>query len=195
MKANKQIETIRNKWHARFDEELEDWITINGTHIPLDEEGHATGKVADKIRESKISLKLRQHFDKENKKVADLMKGKCPSRGKSVEMANGQIFERYSMDEMKSVILQDVKNNGDMWSDSSIAILYRNGDIDVFSEGDDTSKMKLSNIKGVIYDNGSTSAYSGTGVKIENYNETLAGEKMTRYGTDEDEDDWRIDFE
>ena len=195
MNTDKRIETFRNKWCARFDGDAEDWITINGTHIPLDEDGHATGKIADKIRESAISPKLRQHFDKENKKVADLMSGKCPKRGKSVDMANGQILERYSMGEMKSLVLKWAKEAGDVGTDCTVSILYRNGDIKTYGEGDDASKMKLSDIKGVIYDNASTIGYAGTGVKIENYNETLAGEKMTRYGTDEDEDDWRMDFE
>lgn len=195
MRINKQVESIRIKWTSRFDEEPSDWITVNGTHIPLDDDGKMYGKVADKIREHSISPKLREHFDKENKKVADMMKGKCPASGRSVEMANGQILERYSMAEMKSYILKEAKSAGRLSSDEAISILYRNGDIASYIEGDDTSKMKLTDIKGVIYDNASTSAYSGAGVKIENYNETLAGEKMTRYGTDEDEDDWRIDFE
>ena len=190
----KTVETIRKKWKIRFDAEPDDWITVNGTHVPLDDDGYMTGDVAEKIRGSSISPKLKKHFESENKKVSDMMKGKVGT-GKSVEMANGQILERYAMDEMKNMILQEAKDNGEMWSDSSVAILYRNGDVKVYSEGDDTSKMKTSNIKGVIFDNGSTSAYAGTGVKIENYNETLAGEKGTRYGTDEDEDDWRIDFE
>lgn len=191
-KVNQKIEYVRQKWRARLDDD--EWITVNGTPVPLDENGNMQGEVADKIRESHISPELRKHFDRENKKVADMMKGKVGT-GKSIEMDNGQILERYSMDEMKNMILKECKEAGEMYPDQSIAILYRNGDIETFSEGDDTSKMKMSNIKGVIYDNEATSAYAGTGIKIENYNETCAGDKHTRYGTSEEEDDWRIDFE
>lgn len=141
-----------------------------------------------------ISAGLQRHFEKENKKISELMSGKV-GNGKSVEMDNGQILERYSMDEMKNLVLKEYKKNGYMDDDDSVAILYKDGNIAVYGGGDDTSKMKLSNIKGVIYENANTSSYSGTGIVIENYNEILAGEKGTRYGKGKDEDDWRINFE
>ena len=139
----------------------------------------------------KINGGLQQHFKKENARVADFM----AKKEGSIEMDNGQILEKYTMKDMKYTILQETKDNGYMWADDAVAILYKDGSIAYYGEGDDTSKMKLSNIKGVIYENASTSAYSGTGVVIENYNETAAGEKGTPYGKSKLEDDWRIDFE
>ncbi len=43
MNTDKRIETIRNKWCDRFDEEPDSWITVNGNHIPLDEDKNPIG--------------------------------------------------------------------------------------------------------------------------------------------------------
>jgi len=72
-----------------------------------------------------------------------------------------------------------------MWEDDAIVIRYTNGEVKYYGEGDDTSKIKLSNISGVIYENANTSAYAGKGVKIENYDEMF-----DNWGGD----DWRLDF-
>lgn len=109
-------------------------------------------------------------------------------------MDNGQILERYTMKEMLDV-LKETKDNGNVWNDDSFAILYKDGNMSFYSGGDDISKAKTTGIQGIIYENGSTIAYSGTGVKIENLNQTEAGAKLTRYGTSKQEDDWRMDFE
>ena len=188
------LDDIRKRKEVGYRIDDEDWITINGTHVMVGENGELKGNVGEKVRKSVVSDELQRHFDKENKRVADFMKKKVGT-GQSIEMDNGQILEHYSMDEMKKWVLQESKDNGVVFADTQIAILYKNGDIAVYGEGDDTSKMRLSNIKGVIYENESTSAYAGTGIVIENYNETCAGDKGTRYGSDEEEDDWRIDFE
>jgi hypothetical protein len=123
------------------------------------------------------------------------MSGKANSKsGGSLEMDNGQILERYTMKEMLDV-LKETKDNGNVWNDDSFAILYKDGNMSFYSGGDDISKAKTTGIQGIIYENGSTIAYSGTGVKIENLNQTEAGAKLTRYGTSKQEDDWRMDFE
>lgn len=45
---------ILNANSSRSDSaEPQDWITINGTHVPLDESGEITGKIADKIKSGK----------------------------------------------------------------------------------------------------------------------------------------------
>lgn len=141
--------------------------------------------------EPRISASLKRHFDRENARVADLMK----KRQGSITMDNGQILEKYTMDEMMRYTLRDMKANGEAWSDFSVSILYKDGKQAHYTSGEDTSKMKLSGVQAVIEDNGSTLAYAGKGVKIENLNQTEAFAKMTRYGTSKSEDDWRMDFE
>ena len=49
-------------------EEL-DWITIKGTHIPLDDGGNITGKVAEKIKET--SKKVSDHFTESSATSSD----------------------------------------------------------------------------------------------------------------------------
>lgn len=142
-----------------------------------------------------ISPALQKHFNKENTRVEEFMSGRASSKsGGSITMDNGQILERYTMKEMLD-ILKETKDNGTVWADDGFSILYSNGDMKFYSSGDDIRKVKTSGIQGIIYENGSTTAYSGTGVKIENLNQTEAGAKLTRYGTNKYEDDWRMDFE
>ena len=154
--------------------------------------GSSSGK-ADNKAVGGISRDLQKHFDKENARVEQFMSGRAKSYS-SIEMENGQIIERYPMPQMVD-LMKEVKANGTVWEDDQIAILYSNGKVAIYGEGDDVSKMKMSGIRGVIYENSATNAYAGTGVKIENYNQIYAGEKWTRYGTNKDEDDWRMDFE
>ena len=135
---------------------------------------------------------IQEHFAKENARIAEFVKGNAGKTGKSIEMGNGQILERYPMDEMKSFVLQEAKENGVMWEDDSIAILYKDGSHSVYGGGDDTADMKMSNIKGVIYSNPNTLAYAGSGVVIQNYNEIYDD---SYYGHDPDNDDWRMDFD
>lgn len=151
------------------------------------------GSSSGKAGSGGISRDLQKHFDKENARIEQFMSGRAKSFS-SIEMENGQILERYPMSQMVD-LMKEVKANGTVWEDDQIAILYSNGEVAIYGEGDDVSKMKMSGIRGVIYENSATSAYAGTGVKIENYNQIYAGKKWTRYGTSEDEDDWRMDFE
>ena len=128
------------------------------------------------------SYKLQKHFEKENARIEEFLQG----RASSITMDNGQIIERYTQKEMVSY-LRDFKDNGVMWDDDAIDIMYKDGTYAGYRGGDDTSKMKLSNIDTVIYDNGSTVAFSGKNIKVDNYRE-----KISNWG---DEDDWRLDFE
>ncbi len=130
---------------------------------------------------------LDEHFAEENKRVAALMK----KRSGSVEMKNGQILEKYTMDEMKRDILKDAKEAKVLYDDNFIAIQYTDGRVAIYSERDDTSKMQLSNIYGVIWDNGNTEAYAGHGVEIVNYRERYRDEYIKKGY----EDDWRLEFE
>lgn len=137
---------------------------------------------------------LEKHFERENARVEEFMSGRANSKSNgSLEMDNGQILERYTMKEMLG-ILKETKDNGTVFEDDGFSILYSDGDMKFYSPGDDISKVKTSGIQGIIYENGSTTAYAGSGVKIENLNETEAGAKLTRYGTSKYEDDWRMDF-
>ena len=124
---------------------------------------------------------LSEHFNAENNRVNDFMN---KTRSGSIEMENGQIIERYSLKDMKSQI-REFKQNGSVPADTTIAVRYNDGSIKVYGEGDDLSDLKLNNVSGVIYDNGSTSAFAGRGVKVNNYNELY---------NDWGEDDWRLDF-
>lgn len=137
-----------------------------------------------------VSAALQRHFDKENARVSDLMR----MQEGSITMDNGQILEHDTLKSMLSS-LREVKSNGSVWRDYAYSILYKDGKQVHLTEGDDTSKLKLTGIKGIIEDNGSTTMYAGKGVKIFNMNETEAFAKMTRYGTSKYEDDWRMDFE
>lgn len=125
--------------------------------------------------------KLQQHFEKENARVEEFLQGKAGS----ITMENGEIIERYTQKEMVS-ILKDFKDNGVMWEDDSIDIMYKDGTYKGYRGGDDTSKMKLSNIDTVIYTNDNTQGFSGKNIKIENYREI--------YDNWGDDDDWRLDF-
>ena len=54
------IDLFYKAWRSRGDGEDTQWITVKGTHIPLDDDGKITGKVADKIKET--SEKARNHL-------------------------------------------------------------------------------------------------------------------------------------
>lgn len=127
------------------------------------------------------AIKLQQHFEKENARIEEFLQG----RAGSITMENGDILERYTQKEMLS-ILRDLKDNSVMDDDIAIDIMYKDGTYKGYRGGDDTSKMKLSNIDTVIYNNDATQGFSGKNIKIENYREI--------YENWGDDDDWRIDF-
>lgn len=179
---------------------------------------------------------MKSHFDKENQRIDDFLKSRKEYR---IEMDNGQIIEKYSMKETKDLLKETLDNikiaergNGSFLGDGSNAysIMYNNGDVIIVGDDGDigryhtnflgereystigTKDVKLSNIRGIINDNPATSAFSGKGVVIENYNEvyrgTEKGVEMKRrkdgslkrrefykgYGTAKEYDDWRLDF-
>lgn len=134
---------------------------------------------------------LQKHFESENARIQAFMDKKIGENGDSIEMSNGQILEHYTMKDMKNNILKEFKGNGSMYEDDAVSILYKDGSVQTYVGGDDTGDMKLTNIKGVIYDNANTSAYAGDGIKIENYKELFPSDYPDEKGY---EDDWRIDF-
>ena len=135
---------------------------------------------------------LQSHFERENARVKDFMNAPLKNGYAQIEMDNGQILERYSMEYMKNNVLKEIKANKLGIDDESVSILYKDGSFATYGGGDDTSKMKLSNIEGVIYDNAGTSAYSGKGIKAVNYKELYPESYPDAKGYD---DDWRLDFE
>ena len=128
------------------------------------------------------AIKLKRHFEKENARIEEFLQG----RADYITMDNGQVIERYTQKEMLS-LLRDFKDNGVMFDDDAVDIMYKDGTYKGYRGGDDTSKMKLSNIDTIIYANGSTDGFSGKNIKIENYREIY-----DNWGED---DDWRLDFE
>ena len=114
--------------------------------------------------------KLQRHFEKENARIEAFLQG----REGSITMENGDIIERYTQKEMLS-ILRDFKDNGVMDDDMAIDIMYKDGTYKGYRGGDDTSKMKLSNIDTVIYNNDATQGFSGKNIKVENYYELYEG--------------------
>lgn len=60
---------------SRNDDEDHEWITVNGTHVPLDNKGRITGKVAEKINETsnkKASVKpVTSGWKEKNKKARE----------------------------------------------------------------------------------------------------------------------------
>lgn len=171
------------------------WITRGGKHIPIyadqasEDEQKKEREIATTAKEGEYKNNpLKEHFEKENKKVQELM----DKRSGSIEMENGQILEKYTMKEMIQMILKDAKEQGVQYEDSFISIQYTDGSTAFYGEGDDTSKMKLANINGVIWDNPMTTAYSGKGVEIVNYKELDPKNYPDEKGY---EDDWRMDFE
>ncbi|MBR5677082.1 MAG: hypothetical protein IKX20_02980 [Paludibacteraceae bacterium] len=148
-----------------------------------------TSKAGGGGAKSKVDA-LQAHFDKENARVEEFLNGRGAD---DITMDNGQIIERYTMKDMKNLILKEAKNNPDqtLTDDDAIVIQYTDGTIAYYGGGDDTSKMKLTNINGVIYENANTSAYAGKGVKIENYKQLYPKDYPDSKGY---EDDWRLDF-
>lgn len=174
------------------------WYTVNGKHIPIfadNEPTKAEQKKERDIQQAKeqadaLNNPLKAHFAKENKKVEDFMSGQV-RRIKSITMENGQMLERYSMKDMLFTA-KDFKDNDEMPSDNQISIYYNDGTIKSWIEGDDLKDMKLRDIYGIIWDNESTQAYAGNGIKIENYKELYPKDYPDDRGY---EDDWRINFD
>ena len=104
-------------------------------------------------------------FQSEQAKIDKFLDSKKPG---SIEMESGQIFEHYSLKDMKTA-LQDIKDMGYCDEDFQCEIRYKNGDIVVYGAGDDTSNMKLSNIDTAIFRNPNTDAFYGNNARIYTY--------------------------
>lgn len=111
-----------------------------------------------KEMESQPVNTIKENQDKLNKLIESNKEG-------SVELPNGQIFEKYSQKYMKN-ILKEIKANGGMTDSEAVVIRYKDGSEAYYTGGDDTDSMKLTNIDSVIYENESTSAFSGSGIDI-----------------------------
>ena len=169
------------------------WITtkdgrqVNTDWFDEDERKKYEQIAANKAEADALNNPDKAHLDEENKRVAELMK----KRSGGITMKNGQILEKYTLSDMKSGVLKDAKDVGELYEDNYIAILYTDGTVEAYAEHDDTSKMKLTNIRGAIWDNGSTIGYAGNGVDIVNYREKYAEDYKKRKDND---DDWRMEF-
>lgn len=151
-----------------------------------------------------VSPELAKHFDEENAKMNSFLKHpKFNEHGyASITMDNGQIFETMTKSNLINYIkdinfdaVEDDEGNRYLPPDMSVAISYSDGKTLILGDSDPIpgGRIKTRGITGYVEDNGSTTTIYGD-VKVENYNDTLAGEKMTRYGKDKDEDDWRADL-
>ena len=120
--------------------------------------------------------------DAETKRINNFMDSK---RTGSIE-AGGHTIEHYSKKDMVN-ILKEYKQGGDCPPDVAISILYNDGTTAHYTEGDDLSGMKLTNINSVIYGNENTDAFSGNYVKAYNDYSEEAGETF-------DDGIWRLDF-
>ena len=78
----------------------------------------------------------------------------------SFETNNGQVFEKYSLNEMRNVI-KDIKANGGLGLGEQLDILYKDGTEVKLSNGDDVSNIKLNNIDGIVWRNENTDAFYG----------------------------------
>ena len=101
-----------------------------------------------------------EYFETELKKVQSLL---SKSTG-SVEMSNGQRFEKYTLKEMIWQ-LQEVKDAGELFEDNVIQIKYTNGKEICYHEGDATGDLKLSGISAVIWDSADYMACAGKGIR------------------------------
>ena len=156
-----------------------------------------------------LSPAMEAHFRAENKKIKELM----AHEDSAVTMSDGSILEHYTMKQLKDQA-KEAREYGAMWQDNSMAFLYSDGRIEVYGEGDDTSGIRLTGLKGIIVTNDTTQGYAGKGIVITNDNEIYAGERIRpkpykkwkkgtglseetnweHYGASKDEDLWRIDF-
>lgn len=140
-----------------------------------------TSHVADQMNTTQLSDSER--FAKENLRVKDFMKQETGQ----IQMANGQVLEKNTLKDLKWQV-QEFKQNGTMPEDFAVSMRYSNGDIVSYVEGDDTSKMRFSDVTGIILDNPGTLAYAGSGVEIVNYKELYPEQYKIH------EDDWRMQF-
>lgn len=79
MKRTNTIDHIRHKWQQRFDEEPDSWVTVNGNHIPLDEEKNPIGGQmkafgnAETISALESELKRTSRFGSGGKRRAEIL--------------------------------------------------------------------------------------------------------------------------
>lgn len=135
---------------ANFDDETE-WITVNGTHVPLDEEGNPTGKIAEKIKESS------EHASGSKSSVKNTIPPKIenPVRPKKADFSNDEEYQkaraeyRAKRDEYDSEIHKRVNAA----SDRPRKYDTHEKGMSRFKEmGMDTSDADTSNIDPKIYD-------------------------------------------
>lgn len=101
-----------------------------------------------------------------------------------LETENGiRIIERHPMKEMKGYLKEYFSNEYvDDMDEDAIYIMYKDG---TFLNVEETKGVKLTNIKGVIFENSATTAYAGEGIEIVDYNELYE---------DWGGEDWRVEF-
>ena len=167
-------QALNNAVEAEAAQNQPDKVTIQDTNTPA-QISQVITQTAD------TNAEKTQHYKSENSRVNDFLNSRNSG---SIQMENGQIIEHYSIKDMRSIV-NEIKSNAIVPEDNSIAIRYNDGNVKVYSEGDDANNINLNNVSGIIWDNGSTTAYAGKGIKIENYDEL---------NDDWGGDDWRVDF-
>ena len=103
-------------------------------------------------------------------------------------MANGEILEHYTMDQLWD-ILYEAKRNGAVPEDDSFVLHYSDGHYEVYVGGDEFPKGAAvrRGLDGIGWGNASTLGIAGKGFRFVNYRQ-IYGEEWS-YG----EDDWRIE--
>ena len=90
MNIYQKIERIRNNWRTRLDaQEPDDWITVNGNHIPLDEDKNPIGGQmkafgnAETITALESELKRTSRFGSGGKRRAEILQKLKELKGES----------------------------------------------------------------------------------------------------------------
>ena len=131
---------------------------------------------------------LQSHFESENNRIKEFMNNN-KNEYESIQMSNGQVIEKYSMQDLKDM-LKDVKKGYTTLTDESYFITYNNGSTLSVNEETDLKQIKLTGIKSIIYEGSETIGYAGKGVNIVNYKEKYPKDYPHSKGY---EDDWRIE--
>lgn len=208
-KLEERTHTVGDTQYWKRGDKYYKWTSSNGrSEIDKDSYYDAISGVEDIVGKypDVVTPELAKHLDSENNKMAKFLSSdNLGDRGyASIEMDNGQMFEKLNKKELISHLKDfewDDKYEYD--DDTSIALKYTDGSIVMSDNGGlvkikdgvktNLTKIPKRGIVGYVEDNPNTTVIYGD-VEVENYNATLAGEKGTRYGTSEDEDDWRADL-
>lgn len=93
----------------------------------------------------------------DQQRLNDLIASK---RTGNIETSNGQIFEKYTLKDMRNV-LNEIKENGGLADGEHFDILYKDGTELRLGSEDDLSNVKLNNVEAIVWSNVNTDAVYG----------------------------------